>query len=264
LSTEEITTPAPILKKDYHYIVIDIKFSTLPLRADGVHILNSGSYPAYKAQCLVYTEAVGLIQGFTAPYSFIMGRRWKCNKKGVENYNQTCLNKLGKISYNSVDLDYKQRTNEAIQWVRDVKNIGHTWTINPPSRIELYPNMCVDSGKWNYEKEKISNNIGEITNIWYVGLKQRNIAIKKGIKTWKDRRCSSQKMNINGASTLFACSTPPFEEGFFWPAPGLGHAFLRVVRQNHGFFTGYGCLAEIWRRPAVICGYLATDKRRAS
>ena len=27
---------------------------------------------------------VGLIQGFTAPYSFIMGRRWKCNKKGAE------------------------------------------------------------------------------------------------------------------------------------------------------------------------------------
>ena len=198
LTTEEITTSAPFLKKPYHYVVIDIKFSTLPLRADGVHLLNSGSYPAYKAQCLVYTEAVGLIQGFTAPYSFIMGRRWKCNKKGVENYNQTCLNKLGKISYNSVDLDYKQRTNEAIQWVRDVKNVGHTWSINPPSRIELYPNMCVDSGKWNCEKEKISNNIGEITNIWYVGVKQRNIAIKKGIKSWKDRRCSSQKMNING------------------------------------------------------------------
>ena len=198
LTTEEIVKPAPILKKPYHYVVIDIKFSTLPLRADGVHLLNSGSYPAYKAQCLVYTEAVGLIQGFTAPYSFIMGRRWKCNKKGIENYNQTCLNKLGKISYNSVDLDYKQRTNEAIQWVRDVKNVGHTWSINPPSRIELYPNMCVDSGKWNCEKEKISNNIGEITNVWYVGIKQRNIAIKKGIKTWKDRRCSSQKMNING------------------------------------------------------------------
>jgi hypothetical protein len=198
LTTEEITTSAPFLKKPYHYVVIDIKFSTLPLRADGVHLLNSGSYPAYKAQCLVYTEAVGLIQGFTAPYSFIMGRRWKCNKKGVENYNQTCLNKLGKISYNSVDSDYKQRTNEAIQWVRDVKNVGHTWSINPPSRIELYPNMCVDSGKWNCEKEKISNNIGEITNIWYVGVKQRNIAIKKGIKSWKDRRCSSQKMNING------------------------------------------------------------------
>jgi hypothetical protein len=71
--------------------------------------------------------------------------------------------------------------------VRDVKNVGHTWSINPPSRIELYPNMCVDSGKWNYEKEKISNDIGEITNVWYVGVKQRNIAIKKGIKRASDQ-----------------------------------------------------------------------------
>lgn len=198
LSQDEIVTSAPNLKKPYHYVVIDIKFSTLPLRADGIHLLNSGSYPAYKSQCLVYTEAVGLIQGFTAPYSFIMGRRWKCNKKGSENYNKTCLNRLGKISYNSVDLDYKNRTKEAIQWVRDVRQFGHTWSINPPSRIELYPNMCVDSGKWNTEKEKISNMIGEITNIWYVGVKQRNIAIKKGIKTWRDNRCSSEKMNISG------------------------------------------------------------------
>jgi hypothetical protein len=188
LSQDEIVTSAPNLKKPYHYVVIDIKFSTLPLRADGIHLLNSGSYPAYKSQCLVYTEAVGLIQGFTAPYSFIMGRRWKCNKKGSENYNKTCLNRLGKISYNSVDLDYKNRTKEAIQWVRDVRQFGHTWSINPPSRIELYPNMCVDSGKWNTE----------ITNIWYVGVKQRNIAIKKGIKTWRDNRCSSEKMNISG------------------------------------------------------------------
>ena len=36
--------------------------------------------------------------------------------------------------------------------------------------------MCVDSGKWNVEKEKIADRIGEMTNIWYVGVKQRNIA----------------------------------------------------------------------------------------
>ena len=41
------------------------------------HILNSQKYSAYKAQCLVYTEAVGLIQGYTAPIAFILGRRNK-------------------------------------------------------------------------------------------------------------------------------------------------------------------------------------------
>ena len=56
LTKEEIAMSAPALGKPYHYVVIDIKFSTLPLRADGVHLLNSGSYPAYKAQCLVYLK----------------------------------------------------------------------------------------------------------------------------------------------------------------------------------------------------------------
>jgi hypothetical protein len=199
LTVEESTISAPKLNKKYHYVVIDVKFSTLPLRADGKHLLNSGSYPAYKAQCLVYTEAVGLIQGFTAPHSFIMGRRWRFNKGGLFNQNQTCLNRLGKISYDSVDLDYKRRTRDAIEWVRDVRTNGHNWSINPPSRIELYPNMCVDSGNWNDEKEKIAHSIGEITNIWYLGIKQRITAIEKGVSSWRDNRCTTKIMNMNSS-----------------------------------------------------------------
>ena len=198
LNNIESKISAPKLGKSYHYVVIDVKFSSLPLRADGIHLLNSGSYPAYKAQCLVYTQAVGLIQGFTAPHSFIMGRRWKFNKAGVLNNNQTCLNRLGKISYNSIDLDYKRRTREAIKWIRDVRTKGHNWSVYPPTRIELYPNMCVDSGEWNSEKEKIADSIGEMTNIWYVGIKERNIAIKNGVNTWRDMNCTTKKMNIHG------------------------------------------------------------------
>jgi hypothetical protein len=198
LSKEEVEMSSPTLGKPYHYVVIDIKFSTLPLRADGVHLLNSGSYPAYKAQCLVYTEAVGLIQGFTAPHSFIMGRRWRLDKGGVIDHNETCLNRLGKISYNSVDIDYKRRTREAIKWVRDVRKLGHTWSVNPPTRLELYPNMCIDSGRWNCEKEKIADTIGEITNIWYVGVKNRDFAIERGVTSWRDSECTTKNMNING------------------------------------------------------------------
>ena len=88
---------------------------------------------------------------------------------------------MGKISYESVDIEYKQKTKEAIEWIKDLKKYGNTWTANPPSRIELYPNMCVDSRHWNTEKEKIADDIGEMTNIWYIGVKNRNSAIQKGI-----------------------------------------------------------------------------------
>lgn len=198
LSEVEKTIPAPKLQRQYHYIVVDIKFSTLPLRADGIHLLNSGSYPAYKAQCLIYTNAVGHIQGYNAPHAFIMGRRWRYTKEGITNQNFTCLNRLGRIQYDSVDADYKLRTKEAIQWVRDVKKYGSGWTANPPSRVELYPNMCIDSGEWNAEKERLAKEIGEITNIWYVSEKHRNTAIKNGVNSWRDARCNTSVMKLRG------------------------------------------------------------------
>jgi len=198
LSMEDSIISASKLGKPYHYVVIDIKFSTLPLRSNGVNLLNSGSFPAYKAQCLVYTEAVGLIQGFTAPHAFILGRRWKFTQKGCFKNSNSCLDKLGMISYDSIDKEFYKKTYEAINWVKDVKKHGSTWKLDPPSRLELYPNMCVDSGQWNIEKEKIADRIGEITNIWNVGVKHRNIAIEKGINNWRDKKCTTEAIKSRG------------------------------------------------------------------
>jgi hypothetical protein len=198
LTEEEIKIPAPKLDHKFHYIVIDVKFSTLPLRSDGRHILNSGSYPAYKSQCLIYTNAIGQIQGYTSQYSFILGRRYKYTQKDKKYNSLSCLDKLGVIDYANVDKLYVQQTKDALKWVRDNKKFGHLWSVDPPSRTELYPNMCHDSGKWQLQKEKISDNIGEITSIWYCGTKHRNIAIEKGIKSWRDPECTSKNIGIGG------------------------------------------------------------------
>ena len=198
LEPAEETKRAGRLAGDYHYVVVDIKFSTLPLRSDGIHLLNSGHYPAYKAQTLVYTQAIGRIQGYTPPYAFLLGRRWRYTSQGITHRHYTCLNRLGKIDYNNVDAVYKDRTNRAIKWVRDVAVNGSSWSVNPPSRPELYPNMCVDSGLWNLEKEQIAKDIGEITSVWYVGAKHRNYALLEDIKSWKDSRCTTLALNLKG------------------------------------------------------------------
>lgn len=198
ISDIEKNVPAPKLKSDYHYIVVDIKFTTLPLRADAIHLVNAGSMSAYKAQCLVYTELVGEIQGYTAPYAFLMGRRWRCTRNGVSHSNNSCLGKLGKIDYNDIDVQYKQRTADAIQWVRDVKTDSEKWTTTPQTREELYPNMCVDSGIWNGEKEKIADNIGEMTKIWHVGVRHRKNAVDKQIFSWRDKSCTTASMGLRG------------------------------------------------------------------
>ena len=189
---------APRLNGNYHYVVIDIKFSTLPLRADSIHLLNTGHYPAYKAQTYIYTQAVGMIQGYVAPYAFILGRRWKYKSKNIINRSDSCLDRLGKIDFSTIDKPFVLKTKNALKWVRDVKENGTSWSINPPSRKELYPNMCVDSGKWNHEKKKIAIMLNELTTIWNVGVKHRNIALENGVTSWKSKLCSSSIMNING------------------------------------------------------------------
>jgi hypothetical protein len=204
LSDEEKNVKASKLNGDYHYVVVDIKFSTLPLRADGKHILNSGNYPAYKGQLYIYTKAVSYIQGYSCPYAFILGRRWKNRSKNVTNHNYSCLNRLGRIDYSDVDKKYICSTKKAIKWVRNVKNNGHKWVLNPPTCVELYPNMCKDSGKYNKEKQKIAEDLDEITSIWYLGVNHRKKAFEKGIKSWKDKRLTSSVLDFNGkrASTV--------------------------------------------------------------
>jgi uncharacterized protein len=204
LKSEDIFNEGKKLGNNYHYVVVDIKFSTLPLRTDGIHIQNSDQFSAYKGQLYIYNQAIGSIQGYTPPYAFILGRRVKFTEKSIIYTEYDCLNRLGKIDYSSLDKKYIKTTKEAINWVRNVNKNAKTWSVNPPSNFNLYPNMCKDSGKWNKDKQKIANDIGEITSIWNIGKKHRDIALKKGINSWKNKNCTTKNIGINGkrASTI--------------------------------------------------------------
>jgi len=129
LTDEERIIESPKLGHDFHYVVIDVKFSTVPLRADGKHLLNSGSYPAYKGQCLVYTDAIGLIQGYTSRYAFILGRRWRYTQQDIKYNSFSCLDKLGVIDYKKIDKSYINQTKNALKWVRNNRKYGHHWSV---------------------------------------------------------------------------------------------------------------------------------------
>ena len=108
------------------------------------------------------------------------------------------MSKLGVIDFGDVDAVYNKKTKKAINWVRSVRKYGHKWKTDPPSRKELYPNMCYDSGKWQKHKKEIADKIGEISNVWYCGVKNRDIALQNGIKSWKDEKCSCENIGIRG------------------------------------------------------------------
>lgn len=181
-----------------YYIVVDLKYSTLPLASNGINILNTGLYPSYKSQLYIYTEGINLIQGYRSPIAVILGRR-NNYKVGQIKYNSlSSLDRLGIIDYNNYDKKYRKITEDAINWIKKVRTIGDTWSVDPPTIPELYPNMKVDSGNWNDDKKKIANDIGEITEIWNCGVKQRVTAFTHGITSWKDERCNSTTLGLKG------------------------------------------------------------------
>lgn len=193
-----VKTPPPV-DVSGKYSVIDIKFSTLPLRSDGIHILNSDAYPAYKAQLQIYNKALAEICGCVeSKYSYILGRRFcftTCRNK-VESLS--CFERLGTIDYSSVDLEFIEKTQKALEWIRKVNTKGHEWSVYPPSREELFPTMNVDSCEWNVEKVKIAEKIGEITSVWQCGFRERRNALAQNVYSWKDKRCTSKVLGING------------------------------------------------------------------
>ena len=196
LLPEEKHYKAPNLTGNYHYRVIDIKWTTMYLCANGKTLRNSHRFPAYKGQLAIYNAALGLLQGYTPDKAYIMSKAWNLNGK-EHGYN--CYQLLGHIDYDGFDSKYLQDTSDAIQWVRNVRYNGGKWSCNNPTVPELYPNMCnkFDSPYGSVKKE-LANELNEITSVWMVGVKHRKIAHEKGIMSWEDPKCNALAMGIKG------------------------------------------------------------------
>lgn len=203
LSNDERCIGAPLLRgaKNYHYIVIDIKFTTLLLRSDGIHILNTGSFPAYKSQLFIYNEALGQVQGYTPNVAYLLGRKWKYTSKGETYKGYDCFDRLGHVNFSKVDLDIVQKTSDALKWLDAVRTEGRDWDVvsRPLLRSELYPNMSNHYDyPWTDVKKELAQINSEITNVWYCGPAQRESALKHGVDRWNEERCTSKILGIKG------------------------------------------------------------------
>lgn len=193
------TICAPKLSGSYHYVVVDLKYMTLDLCSDGIHIRDTGNIPAYKCQLCIYNHAIGDIQGYIPSKSFILGRRYKYVKYSKSYMNESCFDRLGHIDYEYKDSIYIDKTVQAISWLHRLRKDGEQWNLYPkPSVNELYPNMCQTSNyQWNKIKEKYAKDIGEITLIWNCSFKNRQIAHKNEIYDIWHHNCNSTNLGIN-------------------------------------------------------------------
>ena len=86
------------LNLDYHYVVIDIKHSTIKMAANGINIINCNQIPAYKGQVYIYNKILGEIQNYEPPYGYILGKKYE-----FKNYtNIDYLNNLAVIDFKNM------------------------------------------------------------------------------------------------------------------------------------------------------------------
>lgn len=200
LTPTEEKYKAPNLSGDYHYRVIDIKWTTMTLCANGINIRNDARFPSYKGQLAIYTCAVGNIQGYIPRQAYIMAKAWKIDKKGEEQDGYCCFDLLGTIDYNGFDYQYIQKTIEAIKWIRELRSDGREWNPHDPHREELYPNSSNKfDAPWTEIKKDLASELDEITQLWYVSVPNRIFAHEQGIMSWKDKKCTSKTLGITGA-----------------------------------------------------------------
>ncbi len=187
------------LKTPWHYKVIDIKHSTIPLRADGIHILNSESIPAYKGQLYIYTRDLNRVQGLLINKAFIWGKKYNWESKGIKYEISEFLGKLGVIDYDTVDSEYVTQSKNAVEWIKTLKSEGSNWSLLPlPCRKELFPNMKNEKdGEFRKLKNELNDKIKEITAVMYCGVKNREQAHSHQVFKWTDPKCTSKILGFN-------------------------------------------------------------------
>jgi hypothetical protein len=185
------------------YSIVDIKFSSLKLRSDGLHILNSGRMKANKGQLYIYYKMLSELVS-TGSNCYILGRSYlyiHCKETFRSN---NAFEKLGHINFNNIDKEYSSIVENALKWLTLVKkNINSPeWSISNlldrgPIRPELYPNM---SNKYDlpYNKFKkiLANKINELTLVYSIGYEQRLIAFENGIRSWSDPSLTYTKLGL--------------------------------------------------------------------
>jgi hypothetical protein len=182
---------------NYHYRVIDIKWSQLQLCSDGFKILNTDRYPAYKGQLAIYNLALGKMQDYIPNTAYILGKSYKYECKSKNYYGLNSFDRLGQIQYNDFDSKYIELTKKAIDWYRDMLVNGSKWNIIINNRIELCPNMCNNAdAPYTDIKQELAKKRFELTSIWRVGVKNRELAYNNNVFNWMDTNCNSTMMGI--------------------------------------------------------------------
>lgn len=217
-----------------HYRVVDIKYTTLPLDRKGC-IGNDGSMRARKVQAWMANRLLASMQGYEPDAAHVIGRGWK---KG-DVRGSDCFDEVG--TYDLRDEALGGQAEEAIAWLRRVRDQGAAWSVLPaPSVPELYPNMGnLSDAPWHLAKKQIAEEICELSLMWYVTGNNRAGALDEGIVRFDDERCHARLFGLSDDRTAILQAILDVNRGDALVAP-----------------PGIECEASEWREPAPLEFYV--------
>ena len=88
------------------YVMVQIKYASVNLTANGLNLLNNQKQKIYKAHSTLLNESLGYILGETPKRSFVLGRKSSFKTKGQTYKTDSFLNSLGVIDYEKRDQNY--------------------------------------------------------------------------------------------------------------------------------------------------------------
>ena len=202
LADGEADVRAPDLPGEWHYRIVDSKFATLGLLAGG-DLGNRGSATAYKVQMFIYNRALGRLQGFEPPASFLLGRGWEQTVGGETTRVLTCMDRLAPVAQDSSSRargTLGAQVDAAVRWLRRMRREGQEWTPAPePTVDELRANAKGDNEPWTEAVRDILAETEDLTVLYYVGAQKRSEANQRGITRWTDPALTPAAAGVAGA-----------------------------------------------------------------
>ena len=212
---------------EWHYRVVDTKFTTLRLSPRDGRLTNEGSAPAYKAQLHIYNRMLGRLQGHLPPEAYILGRGWEIrrqvDRQEVVERGTSASARLGPVAQDG-SVANRVRTEdavgEALAWVRRLRSEGRSWDLTDvPLRPELYPNMSEREGEipvsssrsepngdedviatedWGPVIKNLADQINELSLLPNVGPPGRRKGHDAGIYRWDDPALTPAAVGVTG------------------------------------------------------------------